>query len=61
MQSNAFHKSDSTQLHFVLSFGLSIMFSIIVAIASLSWSLLLTIQKQQVLSNRAKHLSSEFK
>ena len=34
IQSNAFDKSNSTQLHFVLLFKLSIMFSIIVAIAS---------------------------
>jgi hypothetical protein len=34
VQSNAFYKSNSTQLHFVLSFRCSIMFSIIVAIAS---------------------------
>jgi hypothetical protein len=34
IQSNAFDKSNRTQLHFVLSFRLSIMFSIIVAIAS---------------------------
>jgi hypothetical protein len=34
MQSNAFGKSKSRQLHFVLSSRLSIMFSIIVAIAT---------------------------